>query len=48
MADNIDRLMHKMHLENLPLDFQHAILVAVDLGYEFLWIDSLCCEQYIR
>jgi hypothetical protein len=37
-----------IRFEGLPRTFQDAITVTRKLGYEFLWIDSLCMHQYYK
>ena len=32
-------------MQELPLTFQHAIAITRKLGYQYLWIDSLCIVQ---
>ena len=32
-------------MQELPLTFQHAIAITRNLGYQYLWIDSLCIIQ---
>ena len=32
-------------MQELPLTFQHAITITRKLGYQYLWIDSLCIIQ---
>ncbi|KAF7922945.1 hypothetical protein BELL_0543g00030 [Botrytis elliptica] len=32
-------------LDDLPLTFRHAIIVCVTLGFQYIWIDSLCIIQ---
>ncbi|TGO68116.1 hypothetical protein BOTNAR_0030g00390 [Botryotinia narcissicola] len=32
-------------LDDLPLTFRHAIIVCVALGFQYIWIDSLCIIQ---
>ncbi|TVY85470.1 hypothetical protein LSUE1_G000165 [Lachnellula suecica] len=35
-------------LDDLPLTFQHAVMVCTQLGFEYIWIDSLCILQDSR
>ena len=35
-------------LDDLPLTFQHAVTVCAALGFEHIWIDSLCILQDSR
>jgi hypothetical protein len=44
-SDNIDALKSGFHFEELPLTFQHAVLIARELSVRYLWIDSLCIIQ---
>ncbi|TGO27378.1 hypothetical protein BPAE_0043g00520 [Botrytis paeoniae] len=32
-------------LDDLPLTFRHAIIACVSLGFQYIWIDSLCIIQ---
>jgi hypothetical protein len=43
--DTFDPFLMKVPLEKLPKNFLDAVLVTVHLGFEFLWIDSLCIIQ---
>lgn len=38
-------MLQGINLDNLPLTFQHAILITRNLDYRYLWIDSLCIIQ---
>lgn len=38
-------LRHPLNVDVLPLSQQHAILVARELCYEWIWIDMLCLVQ---
>ena len=38
-------MLQGISLDDLPLTFQHAILITRNLGYRYLWIDSLCIIQ---
>jgi hypothetical protein len=42
---NLAELVQRISVEELPLTFQHAIIVTRNLGYRYLWIDSLCIVQ---
>ncbi|KAK1749469.1 HET-domain-containing protein [Echria macrotheca] len=44
-SDNIEALKGGFRFEELPLTFQHAVLIARELGVRYLWIDSLCIIQ---
>lgn len=37
--------MSRIPLDNFPLTFRDAILITRRLGYQYLWIDSLCIIQ---
>ncbi|KAF2866314.1 heterokaryon incompatibility protein-domain-containing protein, partial [Massariosphaeria phaeospora] len=41
----LSRLMENIAMEEIPLTFQHAVIVTRQLGYRYLWIDSLCIIQ---
>lgn len=41
LTTNIDRIL----LSDLPPNFQDAIMITKELGYQYLWIDSLCIIQ---
>ena len=38
-------MLQGISLDDLPLTFQHAILITRNIGYRYLWIDSLCIIQ---
>ncbi|KAN0104207.1 Heterokaryon incompatibility protein (HET) domain containing protein, partial [Hyaloscypha variabilis] len=42
---NIQSHYKSIFCESLPLTFQHAIIMTNQLGFEFLWIYSLCIIQ---
>jgi hypothetical protein len=42
---NISKISDAMDISSLPLTFQDAILITRKLGYQYLWIDSLCIVQ---
>lgn len=42
---NVENYRSEVPFESLPKNFQHAIIVTSDLGYKYLWIDSLCIIQ---
>jgi hypothetical protein len=44
--DNLEDHMKGIAWERLPTTFQQAIEVAQNLGYEYIWIDSLCIIQH--
>ncbi|KAL8851474.1 MAG: hypothetical protein Q9221_003574, partial [Calogaya cf. arnoldii] len=41
----IKSMLQRIDTEALPLTFQHAIFITRNLGYRYLWIDSLCIVQ---
>ncbi|KAF4625917.1 hypothetical protein G7Y89_g12246 [Cudoniella acicularis] len=45
IGDNIDQHCQKIPLSDLPLSFQDAIIITRRLGYQYVWIDSLCIIQ---
>jgi hypothetical protein len=44
-TQNLERWKEAIPFDNLPPTFQDAILATRSLGYEYLWIDSLCILQ---
>ncbi|KAI4181925.1 MAG: hypothetical protein LQ346_006674 [Caloplaca aetnensis] len=38
-------MLQGINLADLPLTFQNAILITRNLGYRYLWVDSLCIIQ---
>ncbi|KAL8961176.1 MAG: hypothetical protein Q9183_005348 [Haloplaca sp. 2 TL-2023] len=42
---NLESMLQGIKFNDLPLAFQHAIIVTQNLGYRYLWIDSLCIIQ---
>jgi hypothetical protein len=42
---NLSNMQNGIKLEDLPRTFRDAILVTVDLGITYIWIDSLCIIQ---
>jgi hypothetical protein len=44
-SDNLDRFCVQNLWYDLPLTFQDAISFAYRLGFEYIWIDSLCIVQ---
>ena len=42
---NIDDHLKAIDLNALPANFRDAVLISRELGYEYLWIDSLCIIQ---
>ncbi|KAF9456171.1 heterokaryon incompatibility protein-domain-containing protein [Collybia nuda] len=45
---NLTSLLSEIPLSSLPKTFQDAILIAGRLGYQYIWIDSLCIVQDSR
>ena len=43
--NNLTRFQHAIHLNDLPLTFQHAIIFARMLKVRWIWIDALCIIQ---
>jgi hypothetical protein len=43
--DNIDLFKLSLPVENLTQTFQDALLTTMNLGFEYVWIDSLCIIQ---
>ncbi|KDR76420.1 hypothetical protein GALMADRAFT_246758 [Galerina marginata CBS 339.88] len=44
-SKNLPSLLTEIHISNLPKTFQDAILITRKLGFQFIWIDSLCIVQ---
>ncbi|KAL9637458.1 MAG: hypothetical protein Q9204_001879 [Flavoplaca sp. TL-2023a] len=42
---NFESMLNGIVINDLPLTFQHAITITRNLGYHYLWIDSLCIIQ---
>lgn len=42
---NLDEFQQQIPLPSLPPTIQDAIATTKDLGYEYLWVDSLCIIQ---
>ena len=42
---NIEQMTSSLPIDSLPKVFQDAMNITVELGYEYLWIDSLCIIQ---
>ncbi|KAL8889352.1 MAG: hypothetical protein Q9192_006032, partial [Flavoplaca navasiana] len=40
-----ESMLHEIDINDLPLTFQDAIIITRNLGYHYLWIDSLCIVQ---
>ncbi|KAI1172382.1 HET-domain-containing protein [Nemania sp. FL0916] len=45
LIDNIDQFKHGIEIQDLPLTFQDAVRIALELNIGYLWIDSLCIIQ---
>lgn len=43
--NRIERYMHTLPVEELPKSLQDAILLTRALGFQYIWIDSLCIIQ---
>jgi hypothetical protein len=43
--DNLSAVQKKIDIQELPKTFQDAISIARELGFDYLWIDSLCIIQ---
>jgi hypothetical protein len=44
--DNIDRFKQALPMDELPQTFKDAIMVTRQLGFQYIWIDSLCIIQH--
>ncbi|KAK5661129.1 hypothetical protein OQA88_11019 [Cercophora sp. LCS_1] len=42
---NMERLRQSIDFQDLPLTFQHAVTTTRRLGFQYVWIDSLCIIQ---
>ncbi|KAK3316855.1 hypothetical protein B0H66DRAFT_306703 [Apodospora peruviana] len=42
---NIDKLLFHISFESLPPTFRDAISITAKLGFQYVWIDSLCILQ---
>ncbi|KAH8655068.1 heterokaryon incompatibility protein-domain-containing protein [Tricladium varicosporioides] len=42
---NIARHLESIVLDALPANFRDAVMISRELGYDYLWIDSLCIIQ---
>ncbi|RDW58859.1 hypothetical protein BP6252_13335 [Coleophoma cylindrospora] len=47
-TQNLDQNRQKLPLSELPLTFRDAVMITRRLGYQYLWIDSLCILQDSR
>lgn len=45
LKSNLANFLNSVSLSSLPRTFIDAVLVTLRLGYEYLWIDSLCVIQ---
>ncbi|KAE8442532.1 hypothetical protein EG329_003247 [Mollisiaceae sp. DMI_Dod_QoI] len=45
LSNNISELCRQIQFSSLPTTFRHAIFITQVLGFEYLWIDSLCIVQ---
>ncbi|KAK3984502.1 heterokaryon incompatibility protein-domain-containing protein [Cladorrhinum sp. PSN332] len=43
--DTIEAWRKELPLDKMPLAFQHAVKVCASLGFDHIWIDSLCILQ---
>ncbi|KAE8448610.1 hypothetical protein EG329_009035 [Mollisiaceae sp. DMI_Dod_QoI] len=43
--DSLDDFLEDIPIANLPKTFLDAIFIVAKLGYEYIWIDSLCIMQ---
>ncbi|KAH4413401.1 hypothetical protein HBH92_092350 [Parastagonospora nodorum] len=43
--DNLRVHMEGISVSKLPKTFRHALVITLALGYEYIWIDSLCIIQ---
>jgi Heterokaryon incompatibility protein (HET) len=42
---NLSQNLESIDINGLPRNFQHAFSITCQLGYDYLWIDSLCIVQ---
>ena len=45
LISNLDAFKKSIPFDQLPPNFQHAIIITTQLGYAYLWVDSLCIIQ---
>lgn len=45
LSDNIDHFKNAIRFQDLPANFQDAVIITRKLGIRYLWIDSLCIVQ---
>jgi hypothetical protein len=43
--ENIAEQLKSISLDTLPANFRDAVVISRELGYKYLWIDSLCIIQ---
>jgi Heterokaryon incompatibility protein (HET) len=46
--DKLQQLERSIPIQQLPMAFQDAIRITYDLGFRYIWIDSLCIIQDSR
>jgi hypothetical protein len=46
--DKLQQLERSIPMQQLPMAFQDAIRITYDLGFRYIWIDSLCIIQDSR
>jgi hypothetical protein len=44
-SENLEAMKRGLHVSRLPKTFQDAMRIALELGYRYIWIDSLCIVQ---
>ncbi|KAF2191353.1 heterokaryon incompatibility, partial [Zopfia rhizophila CBS 207.26] len=44
-SENLSELKQNIPISRFPLTFQPAFEVTVQLGFNYIWIDSLCILQ---
>lgn len=45
VANNIDGLLRGFHASELPKTLHEAVQISHKMGFEWIWIDSLCIQQ---
>lgn len=48
LSTNIERFQNEIPLRSLPATFRDAIELTVSLGFDYIWIDSICIIQDSR
>lgn len=43
--ENLEQCFDRIKFANLNKTYQHAVTFARQLGYRYLWIDSICMKQ---